>query len=69
MKNLTVHQKINFRSNFKPEANDWFLRIRRHKVSSHLMSSDDRNTYSTEIPFWSELAGYFSKKGRFLNKL
>jgi hypothetical protein len=68
MKTLTVHQKINFRSNFKPESNSWFMRVKRHLVSSNMLTMDDRNTYSTEIPFWSELGGYFTKKTRFINK-
>jgi len=68
MKNLTVHQKINFRSNFNPDNDSWYMRLTRPIRFTEMMSSDDRVTYSTEIPFWSELGGYFTSKTRFKNK-
>ncbi len=53
---LSIHEKINFRSNFRPENKDlWFSRLMRPIYHSDMIRNDERVTYSTTIPFWIEL--------------
>jgi hypothetical protein len=65
MENLTVHQRINFKSHYPPLG---FERIKRIDHYS-FQAEKDSNSKSFDIPYWNELQGNrFSFNSPFRNK-
>lgn len=57
MRNLTVHQRINFKSHYPSDKICGFERIKRVDPYGHYAEKNS-NSKSFDIPYWNELQGY-----------
>lgn len=73
MKNLTVHERINFKSHFAPirDGGTDIYNFPRIKRPDHYGHDAEKDSYhkSFNIPYWYELqGGYFTPLDAFKNK-
>lgn len=64
MENLTIHQRINFKSHFPPVGFDRIKRVDHYR--HHAEREGNAKTF--DIPYWQELQKGFSWLSPFRNK-